>query len=224
MGSEMCIRDRFSEMLAALRGIKGTGDQHYYVVSKRLVGTAKWGLPHTRQRIYIVCLSHEAMSTSSAPFRWPRPPIASAPIDDLLQPTRGSDADLLALRPDCRGRLLAHLGMLHARGYSTHTDTWIINVFGRSSHGMRGRSPCLTRSMAGAGGQWVSSRSRLLTVEKMLVLQGMPPDVRREGISSRQMGLMIGNAMPVNVLERLRVRLWPGVGLLPPGSLHDRWV
>ena len=78
--------------------------------------------------------------------------------------------------------------------------------------------------MAGAGGHWVSSRSRLLTVEETLVLQGMPSDVRREGTSNRQIGLMTGNAMSVNVLERLLARLLPGVGLLPPGSLRDRWV
>jgi hypothetical protein len=37
------------------------------------------------------------------------------------------------------------------------------------------------------------------------------------------MGLMIGNAMSVNVLERLLVRLLPAVGLRPPGSLQDKW-
>ena len=79
----------------------------------------------------------------------------------------------------------------------------------------------MIRSMAGAGGHWVSSRPRLLTVEEMLVLQGVPADVRREGISNRQLGLMIGNAVSVNVLERLLARLLPGVGLLPRGSDAD---
>ena len=39
------FEDTFSEMLAALRGIKGNGDQPYDVVSKKLVDTATWGLP-----------------------------------------------------------------------------------------------------------------------------------------------------------------------------------
>ena len=69
----------------------------------------------------------------------------------------------------------------------------------------------------------MSSRP-LLAVEETLTLQGRPPDVRRESISGRQLGLVIGNAVSVNVLERLLVRLLPGVGLLPPGSLHVRWV
>ena len=70
----------------------------------------------------------------------------------------------------------------------------------------------------------MSSRSRLLTVEETLVLQGMPADVRREGISNHQLGLMIGSAVSVNVLERLLAMFLPGVGLLPLGSLHDRWA
>ena len=97
-------------------------------------------------------------------------------------------------------------------------------MFGHVCHGMRGQSPCLTRGRAGAGGHWVSSLSRLLTVKETLVLQGMAADVRRAGISDRQLGLMIGNAMSVNVLERLRVRLLPGVGLVGRERLHDRWA
>ena len=58
----------------------------------------------------------------------------------------------------------------------------------------------------------------------MLILQGMAANVRRASTSDRQLGLMIGNAMSVNVLERLLVRLLPGVGLLRPESLHDRWA
>ena len=222
-GLQELFAETFREMLASLRDIKGNGNQPYYVVSKRLVDTAKWGLPHSRKRIYIVCLSQEAMRTCSAPFLWPRPSIASTPIDDLLQPTCGSDADLLALGPRTRDKLLAYLEKLHTRGYAPGTDTWIINVFGRVPHGMRGQSPCLTRGRAGAGGHWVSSRSRLLTVQEMLILQGMAANVRRAGISDRQLGLMIGNAMSVNVLERLLVRLLPGVGLLRE-RLHDRWA
>ena len=60
--------------------------------------------------------------------------------------------------------------------------------------------------------------SGLLAVEEMLMLQGMATNVRRAGISNRQLGLMIGNAVSVNVL------VLPGVGLLRLGSLHDRWA
>jgi site-specific DNA-cytosine methylase len=211
-----------NEMLAALRDIKGDTGQPHYIVSKRLVDTAKWGLPHSRKRVYIICMAKGAMK-AEVPFRWPRPSAAIKPIDGLLQQIRGGDADLSAVSPKCRHRLLAYLNKLRARGENPDVDTWLINVFGRHPHGMKARSPCLTRSRAGAGGHWVSNRSRLLTIEEMLSLQGMRADVCREGISNRQMGLMIGNAMSVNVLERLLVRLLPVVGLWPPGSLQDKW-
>ena len=212
----------FNEMLDALRDIKGNAGQPHYIVSKRVVDTAKWGLPHSRKRVYIVCMAKDAIN-EAVPFRWPRPSAAIKPMDDLLQPIRGGDAELSALGPNCRNRLLAYLDKLRARGDNPDVDTWVINVFGQTPHGMKAQSPCLTRSRAGAGGHWVSSRSRLLTIEEMLSLQGMRADVCREGISNRQMGLMIGNAMSVNVLERLLVRLLPAVGLRPPGSLQDKW-
>ena len=212
----------FNEMLDALRDIRGTTGQPHYIVSNRVVDTANWGLPHSRKRVYIVCMSKDAID-DSAPFRWPRPSAAVKPIDDLLQPVRGGAAALSALGPNCRNRLLSYLDKLRARGDTPDVDTWIINIFGLHPHGMNAQSPCLTRSRAGAGGHWVSSRSRLLTVAERLALQGMRADVCRDGISNRQMGLMIGNAMSVNVLERLLVRLLPAVGLRPPRSLHDRW-
>ena len=59
---------------------------------------------------------------------------------------------------------------------------------------------------------------------EMLVLQGISPNVRREGISDHQMGLMICNAMSVNVLERLLVRLLPAAGLVDDNCLYDRWA
>ena len=141
----------------------------------------------------------------------------------------GRDAAYLALGPKCKTRLLCYLDMFRVQGLTLDRDTWAINIFGTTVHGMLGRCPCLTRSRVGAGGHWVSSRSRLLTLEEMLALQGMPADVRRAGISDRQMGFMIGNSMSVNVLERLLVRLLPGVGLLPPGrmpprGLQDKWA
>ena len=215
--------DTFKEMLNVLREIKGPGGRPHYIVSKRVVDTAAWGLPHSRKRIYIVCLSQDHVSRTS-PFRWPRPSTATKPIEEILQPARGGDTELSALGPKCRDRLVQYLEKLRARGDNPEDDPWIINVFGRDPHGMRGRCPCLTRARAGSGGHWVSNRSRLLSIEEMLALQGMPADVRREGISNRQLGLMIGNAMSVNVLERILVRLLPGVGLLPPVGLHDRWT
>lgn len=155
---------------------------------------------------------------------WPRRSAAPRHIDDILQSHRGGPGDLKTLGPRVSAKLLAYLDTLRSRGHDPDVDTWIVNVFGGfQPHGMKNMCPCLTRGRAGAGGHWVSNRGRLLTIDEMLMLQGMRADVRRTGISNRQVGLMIGNAMSVNVLERLLLRLLPSVGLLPERP-HDRWA
>jgi site-specific DNA-cytosine methylase len=116
------------------------------------------------------------------------------------------------------------LASLRAKGHNPDRETWIIDIFGNWTHGMLGKSPCLTRTRAAAGGHWITTRSRLMSVPEMLRLQGMSPALNCVGITERQMGCMIGNAMSVNVLERLLVRLLPAVGLVSGTCLRDRWA
>jgi len=94
----------------------------------------------------------------------------------------------------------------------------------QSRHAMRGCSPCLTRSRCGAGGHWLSSRSRRMTTQEMLRLQGMSEFYATEalaaGLSSRQLHLAIGNSFSQNVLEHLFYAALPVVGLAEPMALH----
>ena len=215
--------DTFQHILLELRAITGDDGSHY-IVTYRVVNTANWGLPHHRERVYIIGLWTATMNKAS-PFLWPRAATNSVPIDDLLDSTcTGGPAALGSLGPSCRTKLQAYLQQLCSAGHNPHKDTWIIDVFSSKIHGMKGQSPCLTRTRCGAGGHWVSNLSRLLTVPEMLSLQGMSSNtLNRVGISNRQMGLMIGNAMSVNVLERLLLRLLPAVGLADRSCLQDRW-
>ena len=91
----------YAAMLDSLRDIKGNTGQSYYTISKRLVDTAAWGLPHSQNMIYIVCKASDAMSTSAL-FLWPRRSARHKPIDELLQPMRRGDEADLALSPKCK--------------------------------------------------------------------------------------------------------------------------
>ena len=78
--------------------------------------------------------------------------------------------------------------------------------------------PCLlTRSKI-----WISNRGRLLNARERCRLQGMNPDHFKQVVSDAQWRKQLGNAMSVNVLERLLARLLPAVGLT--GALPDRWA
>jgi len=87
---------------------------------------------------------------------------------------------------------------------------------------MKETSPCITCSRA--AGHWVTSRGRRLTKNEMMRLQGMRPNKFQKAVSERQLGIQIGNAMSVNVLERLFVRALPAAGLVSHNTLIDHWV
>ena len=85
-------------------------------------------------------------------------------------------------------------------------------------------SPCLTRARASSSGHWVSTRGRRMTRNEMLRLFAIRPlrlDFR--DVPKRSVGAMIGNAMAVNVLERLLCRVLLASQIVLPGSLSDRW-
>ena len=62
----------------------------------------------------------------------------------------------------------------------------------------------------------ITSVQRLLTVEEMLNLQGLPLSyrklARREGVSDRQLGMMVGNAIPTNILRAILPRMLTKIG------------
>ena len=83
-------------------------------------------------------------------------------------------------------------------------------------------SPCITCSRG--AGHWVTSRGRRLTKGEMMRLQGMKPEKFKVAVSQAQLGKQIGNAMSVNVLERLFVCALPAAGLVAHDALKDRWA
>ena len=88
---------------------------------------------------------------------------------------------------------------------------------------MRGVSPCLTRTRAAAG-FCLPARGRRMTLAERFSLLGIPLRVLqcKQSISDRQLGMMVGNALSLNVLERLLVRILRACGLRKP--VKDRWV
>ncbi len=76
---------------------------------------------------------------------------------------------------------------------------------------MAGCSPCLTRSRY--HGHWLSTRGRRMNLDEMLRLQGFRPSQFRSVVSPVELGKQCGNAMSVNVVERVLARLLPVAGL-----------
>ena len=112
---------------------------------------------------------------------------------------------------------------MQAKGRDALEETWVVDCdssIRRSSH-MYQMSCCMTRSRG--QGHWVSSRGRRFTLVEQKRLQGIPDDFPVY-ISETAFAQHLGNAMSVNVLERVLVSLLPAAGLWGSDSLQDRWA
>ena len=69
------------------------------------------------------------------------------------------------------------------------------------------KSPCLTRTRC--MGHWIVSRGRRQNLDEQMRLMGMNPAlISKEIISQKNLGELLGNAMAVNVLERILLRVY----------------
>ncbi len=86
--------------------------------------------------------------------------------------------------------------------------------------------PCLTHARGQSGGYWITTHKRKMTVEEMMGFQGIQPTTvpwQRLGISKTRMGAAVGNAMSVNVLERLLPRVCYAAGIIDHLP-EDKWM
>ena len=72
-------------------------------------------------------------------------------------------------------------------------------------------------------GSWEASDGYKGPANEMRRLQGLPLSVHAQAavVSPVQMGRMVGNAMSVNVVERILARLLPAAGLVSVDALRD---
>ena len=192
---------------------------------------ADHGIPQIRQRVYIIGIQKALLRPTAPKLEgiWPpaRPPELLA--DFLDKDSKGAKEREMAFRAATTARIKKKLGQLlkkvraAAGNPRSKRDPYVFDLDGTKPHAKKGRCPCITRSRGGSG-FYLPSRGRRMTLKERLRLQGLPEAylLHREGISDRQLGMMIGNAMSGNILERLLARILPACGLAPEG-LKDPW-
>ena len=92
---------------------------------------------------------------------------------------------------------------------------------------MKNTSPCLTRSRS--KGHWLIHKNRRMNIKEMMRRQGIDPDNFKQVVSDSVMGQQLGNAMSVNVMERILAKALLAAGLIQKPSLKasklklNRW-
>merc|ERR1719331_1306626 len=207
----------YRSILKALNALK------MYNIYSKIMDTKEHGIPHSRRRIYFIGISKRHDDGS---FTWPEP-VARPSIELFLDPRGKKQSAEGNLPPPSNKTAYTNvrraLKELSAAGCKPLEVPYVVDCDSSPYRmkWMKEASPCITCSRA--AGQWVTSRGRRLTKDEMMRLQGMRPDNFRIAVSDRQLGIQIGNAMSVNVLERLFVRALPAAGLVAHNTLIDHW-
>ncbi|MDP7560267.1 MAG: DNA cytosine methyltransferase, partial [Planctomycetota bacterium] len=109
-------------------------------------------------------------------------------------------------------------------GHDPQRETFVIDC-DASAKRLKWRkdcSPCITRSRC--RGHWISNKERRFTIEEMFRLQGMDPSIFIKVNSASTTGQQLGNAMSVNVVERLLLQILKATGLTGSKKEQvDRW-
>jgi len=196
-----------------------------YNLYDKILNTKDHGVPQNRKRIYFIGIKK---TVDKGDFSWPEP-LPQVSIEKFLEPRKGK-VDATCLPPKSAGtayrNVKAVYKMLLAAGHNPYTEPWIVDIDSSEDRMkfMYDVTPCLTCSRA--QGHWVTNRGRRLTKLEQMKLQSIrtPAEGFKVVVSDFQLGRQIGNAMSVNILERLLVRILPAAGLAPAGSLKDRWA
>jgi DNA-cytosine methyltransferase len=208
----------FEKVMQTLRTI-GDGA---YAVDWKVLDTQDHGVPQSRPRVYIVGIRKDRQR-SEISFPEPLPRVS---IESFLDPVDSAPTmkDLPSERSKTARRNVEHtLEKLTLGGERPLLKTFVIDhgSSARRCGVMEDKVMCITKSRP--KGHWITSRGRTMNLDEMLRCQGMERCFTQL-TTDRQLGIMIGNAMSQNVLERLLIRVLPAAGLALGRPLVDRWA
>jgi len=197
-----------------------------YSIYHQVLNTKEHGLPQSRARMYFVGIK-KSYDDKSFAFPEPLPKEKRPSIEAFLDPPCGrpSRQDLPPKSAgNARYNVINQLKELELKGSNPLKEPWIIDIDSTPAWVTRmlGQMPCMTRSRG--KGHWVSNRGRRVNKNEMMRCQGIDATTFKVAVSPTQLGAQIGNAMSVNILERLFCRILPAAKLVAHGAVFDRWA
>ncbi|CAK0862796.1 unnamed protein product [Prorocentrum cordatum] len=205
---EMVPNIKIKQHRWVMREIKAELEALRYTVQVKTLHCEDHGVPHHRHRLFMVA----CRDGWAKPFTWPKPVGFKRTLAEILVASPSDD-------PKTKYRA-------HLKEKINPAKTIVITDIGRSlSRGnsstnltIEGLFPCTTNRRANALDYWISVRGRRVTLPELFELSGIDCDLQEKlaawsscktKVSAGQMGAMIGNTIPVNIMERvLQKALW----------------
>ena len=201
-------------------------DQCHYDVTWEVINSKDYGVPQSRQRVYIVAIANECLEHK---FSFPKKLRTWPSIEKFL------DDDILKVKPfppplseTANRNINTQTEKLKKAGLNVDRQTCLIDVHASSkfSQATVGSSPCITATRGMQGGFYITNRQRMTNVKELGRLQGLPTTcverMLRSGVAQKHVGHAAGNGMTVNVVLRLLPRALYSAGLLA-NKPQDKW-
>lgn len=215
---------RFPDILAYVLDLLGgimlaDGRKAYSTDWKILNSRREGGIPQNRPRVFIVGIRTDVMVS---PLVWPEP-MQCRPLIDFLdgQGKLEGHKELpgrLPSSPAAAKKLISLFEEISKRtGLHPLQNHFVASIGSARAGFMHGESQCITRSRGGSGGHWLTSKQRFMSVEEILRLQGVrdPLRIPRGLCTDRQLCMVAGNAITVDLFARLLGNALAASGLLP---------
>ncbi len=212
------------KILKLLRKIMFNGTQAYHIQHK-IMDTKEHGIPHSRKRWYCVGIRKDIEGSESFEF----PGSIPFPSIDFLLDEDSNKSEPQNINPTMKVNIQNAKDQINQSGGNAETQPFVLDCdAGKNKMTCTyNYSPCLTKSRN--RGHWLLHEKRRMNINEMLRLQGIDPTKFVVDVPVAQLGQQIGNAMSVNVIERILVKALEAAKLIRPSSLKgkdstlDRW-
>ena len=205
-----------------------------YRVWSNVLNTMDHGVPHSRQRLYLVAILKDSVRHD---FEWPKQIPLVRRVKHIINKRKGDSSKHMPALMSQKRLVLKAFRKVKKQGRNPRQVPVLIDV-GCSpkfaSHGV-GALPCLTatRGATRGRGHWCSTVGRHLTLIELFQFQGFTADEASAIMATLQsaspgtapndshVGRMLGNTMSLNVIERVLAQALPAAGLAR--GLTDPW-
>jgi DNA (cytosine-5)-methyltransferase 1 len=179
--------EKFAVVYAKIKKSLKTLD---YCIFDDIMDTMDHGLPHSRKRLYVVCIRKDVYCGG---FTFP-PAVEPLPLMSVLDSHHGTTQDIPKTATHTTNLARTIQKLLNDESIELEKKVLMVDVnvgLKRAPVYAVDKCPCITRSRGACGGYFVVNKRRMTTVAELIRLQGFTEPFCTDSVSNRQLGAMV---------------------------------